>query len=305
MSPVVIVSPERDDHALVVRDRLHAAGVAVRIVDTTRFPRELTISMGERASAIELDGDRFTPQSVYVRDLGLDFAGRAARERAEVVLALGHRWEMQGIPIYNPLSAVPRTTRPYQLATLARAGLPVPDTLWTNDAAALRRFAADRRIAHRPIGAGTTGSELVSSDLSDERLAALRAAPVCVHELLPGELVRAYVLDDEVIASLELDRGAPGVRADERAVRAFRADADLQRICIAAARALGLRFTAVDLAAAADGRLKIVELDASPGFLGFDRAAGTDIAGALCAALAEIDRTPAARPSRMTYRSTG
>ena len=48
----------------------------------------------------------------------------------------------------------------------------------------------------------------------------------------------------------------------------------------------GLRFTGMDLKETADGTPKILELNPSPMFLGFDHMGGTDVQGALVAALA-------------------
>jgi len=300
---VVVVAPGADEHARAVVERLQASGVAARLFDTHRFPGELRISLGADPAAIDLDGERVVPSSVYVRDLGLDAAGQharlddamagdwrrtmaALRERADFVLSIVHRWEALGIPVYNPLSAFPRITKPYQLALLAAADLPVPDSLWTNDPDAVRRFAAGRRIAYKPVAGGALTKELLASDLEPARLDRLRASPVCFQELLGGRDVRVYIVDGKVACAIEIGTGAIDFRQDEQSHTRFEPDAELRRICTRATEVLGLRFTGMDLKADAAGRLKILELNPSPMFLGFDRRAGSDILGALCAALA-------------------
>jgi glutathione synthase/RimK-type ligase-like ATP-grasp enzyme len=300
---VVIVAPEHDDHARAVRDHLHGEGTRARILDTSRFPAELSITLGERLEEIEIDGERVRPRSVYVRDLGLnpsspgsDFDARmrgdwrravaALQERADFVLALLHRWERAGIPVYNPLSAFPRITKPYQLALLADAGLPVPSTRWTNDPSEVRAFAAGRRMIYKPVYGGAATRELEDRDLGDDRLALLRAAPVCFQELLPGKDLRVYVLDGSVIAAIEITADAIDFRQHEQAMRLVGVDGDLQEICIRACETLGLRFTGMDLKADVRGELRILELNPSPMFLGFDRMSGSRILNALCRALA-------------------
>jgi glutathione synthase/RimK-type ligase-like ATP-grasp enzyme len=307
MASVAIIAPEQDPHAIAVRDRLRAGGTDARILDALRFPGELRISMGDRLDDISIDGERLRPTSVYARDLGLNplvteadleaerrgswrRAMTALRERSEVVLSLVHRWEEAGIPIYNPLSTRHRITKPYQIGLLAAAGLPVPESCWTNDPDEVRRFAAGRRIAYKPVAGGAATQELRERDLSPERLALLSSAPVCFQELLPGRDIRVYVVDGAVVCGIRIVTDALDFRQHEQALEAFEVDDELRSICVRATALLGLRFTGMDLKADAHGRLKILELNPSPMFLGFDARAGTDILGALCAALASPPR---------------
>ncbi len=258
--PVVIISPARDAHAIAVRDRLAASGVPVRLFDPGKFPERMHITLREQLEHVEIDGELVTPSSVYVRDLAL----------AGFVMAIVHRWEAAGIPIYNPLSALPRTAKPYQLALLAAAQLPVPRTRWTNDPAEVRDFAGR------------------------ERLDLLRESPVCCQDHLTGDELRVYVIDDEIVASIRDDEHHP--LADP-----------VRRVCRRAAEVLGLRFSGIDLKADASGTLHILELDPVPMFLGFDARAGTDVLGALCAALARRanvwnDERPTARAHRRSSK---
>lgn len=300
MASVLILGPEEDEHAQAVRDRLSADGVAARILDTLRFPGALRMTMTDRLDEIVIDGERLRPRSVYARDLGLNPIANeaddlrralvAARERADFVLSLVHRWEQAGVPIYNPLSTRHRITKPYQIGILAAAGLPVPETRWTNDPDELRRFAAGRRIAYKPVVGGAATQELVESDLAPERLARLAAAPVCFQELLPGQDVRVYVLDGEVIAGIRIVTDALDFRQNEQALEPFPVDDELRAMSVRATELLGLRFTGMDWKADAHGRFRLLELNPSPMFLGFDRGSGSDILGALCAALARPDK---------------
>lgn len=252
---------------------------------------------------IELDGQKLVlPRAVYLRSTyghalsyGLDASEAMAAdwratlvalsEKQTLLVALCARWEALSVPFYNALSAEWRTTKPYQLALLERAGLPVPRTLWTNDPAAVRRFANGQRIAYKPVSGGAATRELAADDLSDERLAALSAAPVTFQELMPGEDVRVYVLDDRVIASIRIETDALDFRQNERALVSIALPSAVEQQCIRAARLLGLRFTGIDLKADPHGQLRFLELNSSPMFLGFDERAGTDVLGQLAQAL--------------------
>ena len=232
--PIVIVSPADDAHALAVRDRLRSRRLAVDLLVTTTFPR---VILREQLDHLEVDGVRVHPSSAYIRARG-----------PHVVTTIVNRWEAVGVPLYNALSAVARTTLPYQLGLLAAARVPVPRTHWTNDPEALRALGQEFRAAG-------TGTELRPLQ--------------CVQQPLTGDARRVYVLDGEVIACEPLPVSAP-----------------TRRICARAADVLGLRFACVELRSDANGLHHVVSLDAFPSFLDVDTEAGTDILGALCAALA-------------------
>lgn len=301
-NPVVIVAPATDLHANAVLRRLVAGGVDAMLLDIGEFPDGLKITLGEQPLAITIGRRTITPSCVYLRDLALDPGGAnanldgemrhdwrrtmaALRERSNFLLAMLYRWEAAGVPIYNPFSSYARITKPYQLSLLASAGLPVPDTRWTNDPEEVRRFAAAGRVIYKPVAGGAATRVLEASDLEDARLDTLRAAPVCFQELLPGEDLRIYVVDGEVVAALRIGTDAIDFRQNETSVEQFAIDDSLRDICVRATEVLGLRFTGMDVKLDAHDAPKILELNPSPMFLGFDQMASTDIEGALCAAL--------------------
>ena len=304
--PVVIVGPADEPHVTAMTARLHALGAPVALVDATRFPEDLTLSLGDRRDDIVIDGRSVRPAAVYVRNLAcglmsmLEPPGGTAedwwraividRERTSMLLALAYRWQSAGVPLYNGLLDSARITKPYQLTLLAEAGLPVPATCWSNDPATVRRFAAGRRVAYKPVVGGAATRELTEDDLTDERLASLATAPVAFQELLPGDDIRVYVLDGEIIASLRIVTDELDFRGHEQSIEPIELPAELQAQCVRATAILGLRFTGMDLKRAADGTLRFLELNPSPMFLGFDELAGTDIAGRFAARLASWAR---------------
>jgi len=308
-SPVVIVGPADDIHVTLVAERVRAAGVPAVVLSTDTFPAALRITFGDDLEDIAIDGAPLRPACVYVRDLhagpraaaelaadtsGDDYwrAMAASRERSEMLMALVHRWEEIGIPMYNGMLRRPRITKPFQLALLRRAGLPVPETRWTNDAAEVRRFADGRRVAYKPVSGGAATQELLPTDLTDERLAALRAAPVTFQTLMSGEDVRVYVLDDEIIAAMRIVTRSLDFRGHEDRIERIALSDEVQQQCRRAASALGLRFTGMDLKRADDGTLRFLEANPSPMFVGFDERAGTEIGARLAARLAAWGALP-------------
>ncbi|HKQ61310.1 MAG TPA: ATP-grasp domain-containing protein [Candidatus Polarisedimenticolaceae bacterium] len=304
---VVLVGSVADDHVRALADTLRTRGVDPVLLDSLKYPDGPRLALGDRLEGITLDGIALgTPSSVYLRSLylsplafGVDVGDEMDqnwrttlvifREKAELLVSLLLRWEELGVAIYNPLTASDRVRKPYQLARLAAAGLPVPETLWTNDPAAVRRFAAGRRIAYKPVAGGAATQELKVEDLDERRLAALANAPVTFQELLTGEERRVFVLDGEVIAAYRIVSDALDYRQHEQRVESVVLDPPTRELCLRAATTLGLRFTGMDLKRGTDGAWRILELNPSPMFLGFDARAGTDVLGRLAGALC---RTP-------------
>lgn len=302
-APVILVGAKTDDHVDAIARRLRAEDVDVIVFDTLAFPDGPTLALADSLGGITIDGrDVGRPAAVYVRGIythplayGVDLreamASRwdltliALREKGALLRGLLSRWHALGVPVYNPMGSEWRTDKPCQLALLEAAGLPVPKTLWTNDPAALRRFAEGRRLIYKPIFGGAATRELATDDLSDERLAALRAAPVTFQELLPGDNIRVYVLDGRVIAALKIVASELDYRQSEETIEAIALPQALARRCVAAAATIGLRWTGIDLKEDAEGVPRFLELNASPMFLGFDTRGGTDILGHVVAAL--------------------
>src|SRR5258707_272311 len=131
-NPVVIVGPETDEHASGTRERIEALGAEVLLIDPLRLASDLSVTLGQSAEAIEINGRLVPPAAVYVRNLvdspgtfGVDanqdmtsnWAGtlRVFNERSDVLASLLYRWEAAGIPMYNGLGVLPRMVKPFQL----------------------------------------------------------------------------------------------------------------------------------------------------------------------------------------------
>jgi glutathione synthase/RimK-type ligase-like ATP-grasp enzyme len=157
----------------------------------------------------------------------------------------------------------------------------VPATRWTNDPSEVRSFAAGARVAYKPVSGGAATRELSADDLEPSRLDLLSRAPVAFQSLLPGEDIRVYVLDGEVIAAIRIDARALDFRGNEERCVPIELPNFVLQQCVRAAEVIGLRFTGMDLKRDAAGTLCFLELNSSPMFLGFDARAGTDVAGCL------------------------
>lgn len=302
--PVVLVGAPDDEHVQALAENLPRRGVETLVFDSLGFPMKTQLTFGIALDDITIDGKPLPkPRAVYLRALylspigfGVDFTDAmndnwrrtmiVLREKAEMLMSLMQRWEALGVPIYNGPIAAEATRKPAQMARLSAAGLPVPETLWSNDPAAVLRFAKDRALIYKPIRGGAATRALKPEDLEPARLERLSSSAVCFQELLPGENRRVYVLDGRVIAAYRIDATELDYRGYETSVTSIEIDDAQRSICVRAAQALGLRFTGMDLKGASDGSFKILELNPSPMFQGFDALTGTDVLGELCTALA-------------------
>ncbi len=301
--PIVLVGSLDDPHVHAVHEELRARGRDPLIFDALRFPEYLRVSLEQGQAQIELDGRQVgRPSAVYVRSLYQSPAGFGVdaeeamredwrktmmvfRERTTLLTSILLRWEALGVPLYNPPSVGARITKPHQIALLEAAGLPVPATLWTNDPEAVRRFCGEREAIYKPISGGAETRRVEARDLVDERLDKLRAAPVCFQELLPGRDVRVYVIDGRVVCALRIDTDEIDFRQHENAIESVELEPEIEAACVRAAEVIGLRYTGMDIKGDAHGRYKILELNPSAMFVGFQARTGVDICGALCAAL--------------------
>lgn len=301
--PIVVVGSLEDAHAKAIHDGLVERGHEPFVLNAQRYPEEMTLSMGEESEAVFIDGQPLVrPSAAYIRSLYQSPAGfgvdadeamredwrrtmMAFRERSTPLTALLLRWEHDGTAVYNPSTTSMNITKPYQLSLLQAAGLPVPATLWSNDPAAVRAFCEEHEAIYKPVSGGAATKRVEAKDLTDERLSRLQSAPVCFQELLPGDDVRVYVIDGRVVCALRIETEEIDFRQNEQSIEAIEIDDEVKAQCIRATETLGLRFTGMDIKGDREGRYRILELNPSPMFLGFELRAKVDIKGPLCDAL--------------------
>jgi glutathione synthase/RimK-type ligase-like ATP-grasp enzyme len=302
--PILLIGAPEDAHVEAIAKRLSDGGVEAVVVDTLSYPEEPGITLGHELHSIAIDGRPVArPAAVYLRDFyahplsfGVDLDDEmdadwrrtlvALREKAQILYPLLGRWYELGVPIYNPTVGDWRYAKPFQLALLQSVGLPVPETIWTNDPEAVRRFAADRRVIYKPVAGGAATRELGPEDLTDDRLGALKGAPVTFQELLQGDNFRVYCLDGEVIAAIRVVSEEIDFRQNEDVIEQVDLPSETLNMCLKAAETLGMRWTGMDLRADAEGAVRFLELNSSPMFLGFDAQAGTNILERLVGGLA-------------------
>jgi len=174
------------------------------------------------------------------------------------------------------------------LASLRRAGLPVPPTrvVLRDDRGELA--LEGRRFVVKPLR-GASGHGVVVGLAAGEALARARAfADLTGGALVQPELGggidhRVFVARGKVLAGMRRLPSGPAGRANLHyggRAEAWSPDESLLRLALAAADTLQLAIAGVDLLIH-EGRPVLLEVNTCPGLVGIEAATGLDVAGAL------------------------
>lgn len=195
-------------------------------------------------------------------------------------------------PVLNDAHAfrTGRDKRAMSLA-LAEAGVPHPPTWLVPPRLlpALARQLPYPLVVKPPRGSEGMGVARVESARALLRLAIGAKAPLYLQSFCQGIVreLRVLVLDGQVLGAIARRprkgewRGNLALGAHAEAAPL---DASLSRLALKAAAAVGADFAGVDLALTADGAW-VLEVNVCPGFQGFVRTTGVDVAARLIDAL--------------------
>lgn len=241
-----------------------------------------------QADTLRLDGEVIAPRAAFLR--GDVFQARAdprrqvsRRARSWYTALQGWALAHHGVRLFNR-GYRGQTNKPYMLGLAARCGLAIPATRITNHLDALERDGRGERVA-KPVLGGGYCVPLAEVLESTERRDGRAAAPALVQERLVAPEVRVFGIGGRFIPfhvrSEALDyRAARDTRVEPLA------PGDLSPALLTGlARlmaALDMEFAAADFKTSpVTGDLVFLEINSSPMFAGFDRAAGGTVTGAM------------------------
>ena len=291
MKTVAVIGSNSDEHTRYVAEAVQRRRARVVLVETAGVPDSSTLTWDQ--GSVWYQGERLDDiRSFYIKRLQLSLpmpdldqlAERpfdtwqeqyvAERERQSllqsVLRALG---QMKGRTFVNPYEALElHLLKLYQLTLLQRHKIPVPPSLGTCDPQAVRDFVTRHgSVIYKPLGGGAMVRRLDEEDLTDTRLSLLGNCPVLFQAEILGDEFRAYVLADEPVAAFRIPtEGVVDARQNIEQVKPARLPAEAWQVCIRAARAVGMVFTAVDLRRDADGRFVVLECNPTPAISFFD-----------------------------------
>jgi glutathione synthase/RimK-type ligase-like ATP-grasp enzyme len=229
-----------------------------------------------------------------------------AREREVVVTATLQHLHHTGTLLLNPPAAgIFAQNKLTQLVRGKTLGLPLPDTLVTNNV----DDAVDFLIRHpraiaKPAHGGALTQELCTRGKSrralHKTLHAIGAAPVILQERVDGADVRLFMLDGKVLSccALALDdgpwvdfRASPAYQAGRTRYVPVKLPSEVRTMAGAWARQCGLRFAGLDLKETSAGRLVFLECNSSPIYRDQELKTGDAISRALASWLVAAART--------------
>ncbi len=285
---VLILSDEGDEHALHVASCLQTRGVPVKFLNSEDFPARCRLVLHPQPwdGALLLPGGERLPfgeiRSVYWRTLA-GFSTTVLPDPEQTLIAendtrslfesllmeLPVRW-VNGWEAYQL-----HQRKPAALARVARLGVPVPDTLFGNDAEAIVQFAQKHpRCIFKPVQGGAFTERLTPDHLTPENLQSLTLAPVTLQEEVQGQDVRVFVAGEEVLAC-EIHSHSLDYREDpDPKIVPLQLPEQVRRQCLAIARTLHLLWTGMDFRRREDGTYVFLEANPSPMFLGFQQRSG-------------------------------
>ena len=203
-----------------------------------------------------------------------------------------HWLENRAVRVMNSPRAIERCVdKFYTSALLREAGLDTPETVVCeriDDAMAAVREMGD--VIVKPLF-GSMGHGMVRVSDPETAFRVFRALElaravyylqrVVDHE---GSDVRAFVVGNRVVAAIERRARDGGWRTNISLggeARAIDLPPAWSELALTAARAVGADYAGVDLLAASDGTIHVLEVNGIPGWSGAQKATSVDIAGAI------------------------
>jgi hypothetical protein len=214
---------------------------------------------------------------------------RHAREVDEALAAWSDM--APALVISRPSASASNGSKPAQLREIAACGFAVPETLVTNDPAAVAGFVATHgQLVYKSTSAVRSRVRRLEAHDS-ERLPAVTACPTQFQAWVPGTDVRVHVVGAEVFATritstaddyrYATQQGLPRARLDPADI-----PEDVAERCRQLASRLGLPVAGVDLRVTPDGEWFCFEVNPSPAFSYYESGTGAPIAAAVAGLIA-------------------
>ncbi|MFM7447795.1 MAG: RimK family alpha-L-glutamate ligase [Leptolyngbyaceae cyanobacterium] len=292
MTQVLLLGNASDAHAAHMHQALQSAGVEVNFWDTGDFPTQMQLSWEPHSQqgSIVLPGERellFSEiHSVYWRQFRDPFLP-ALKDHQQQQIAISDslcalRSLIQACPTrwVNSWRAYQfHREKPLQLAAVKRLGVPIPDTLISNDARKIQQFVQTRPCCiFKPVFGGAHTEFVTDAHLLLERMElALKLSPVTVQEYIAGTNIRSYVIGQSVYTA-EIRSPSVDFRNDEKAeLIPVILPNGVYKSCLEIARQLHLEWTAIDWRCSPQGDYVFLEANPSPMFIYFEKTTGYPI----------------------------
>lgn len=230
-----------------------------------------------------------TPVQVEQLDVLLPRIGATINQYA---LSLVRHFELAGVPVVNGFQSILLARNKFLgLQALASSGIPVPSSYYVSNVKNFEK--AVTKIGGYPVVAKTLNSRqgrgvvLVESSITAEfiisNLLNKRRGLLVQEFFAPTERkdIRVFVVGRQVVAAIELNPSGGDFRSNIHLKGhggAITPNKEQQDLAIKSSAALGLEISGTDIIMDADGSMKVIEVNYSPGFRGLEAFTGVDIA---------------------------
>ena len=301
---VGIVGPEKDPQCLHLAKMLQEKGVTPLHIHAEALTD--AVPHGLWGDAVHFNGARIDDvHAFYLRQIHLaypplfqadekwmlfedwypEYMHRLERHSYNISWLLAVE-EAGGTILNPPFAGSVLQYKPYQIQVLRRNGIPIPETLVTNDPALVRAFSAQfQEVVFKPSMGGALCLELDEAAMA--RLEQLRASPVIFQQRVRGDDVRVTVVGDKIISAVVIETDELDFRADENyqdgqaQYRHIDLPADIVDASLRAMRLCGLRFSGIDWKRTPQGEWVMLECNSSPIYLDVELKMGDPITAAI------------------------
>jgi hypothetical protein len=297
---LLVITNSRDVTADYLCGRLEEHGIGIRRLDTDLSLDRIALSYSIPTPILRYGTEEWVADDfahVWFRrplplTLGIEMKDA---ERAHTLAEWSEALEgfLGHIPLEawmnHPSLNVRASHKMEQLSRAARFGLSVPPTIVSQDADRVRSFWAecDGRVIVKPLASGYI--EIYANRVSESALDDLELVTSCPtlfqREVAKRMDVRLCVVDDQMTAAGMVAEDGGKQRLDIRRrnmqdVRYVEVEPppEVESALLALVRSYGLRFAAIDMAVAEDGRWVFFEINPNGQWAWLDISGGFDVA---------------------------
>jgi hypothetical protein len=296
---IVIVDRRQDLHVRVVKNHLERRGAKVFVADPVELGAGAELSFWSaapgRSEWRRRDG-AVMPMSeaaaIWFRPKGQPTTPFEVEDRNDRRF-IQHEWRelMRGVlasldvPMINPLFAMLKATKPYQLAMASRAGLAVPDTLITSSARRALEFVAQPgAVVHKTMT--PPDDRLLATKVWEEHdtrsLPELELAPTMFQRRVEGTRELRVTVVGERLFAAEVSTTLVDGRLDLAALHVpHQLPGSVARGLLSLLERLSLPYAAVDMRIDARGEYQFLEANPAGQFLWIEIATGMPISAAM------------------------
>ena len=314
---VLIIAPQRDEHAVAVKSHLERMGNEADVLDTSLFPEAARLAMqygccnNQRSLRLEVQGrvlelERYgsvwwrRPQPPRLSEQMLRQSHRAFAVN-EIYEAMTGLWQtMHASWINDPVRDQIAGRKAYQLKVAQEVGLRIPATVITNDPVEARRFVdarGYREIVYKSFS--STEEEWRETRLLREEemhlLDHVQHAPVIFQHYVEARYDLRITAVGERLFPAAIHSQQTEYKVDSRIdigsakVEGVEIPDEVEERLLELKRRLGLVFGAIDMRLTPGGDYVFLEINPAGQFMYIEAATGLPIAKAMAEELHRMD----------------